>query len=236
MAVDTGTPTSRRMYLSQDELSQYADINITNPTEADDQISQAEEIIDSYVGFQEKFLPYVIQGRAASGTTTTLTLETSHQNIYEADYFKWCQIEVIGGTGEHQRQTITTSTKAGVITVQNTWDTTPTSTSFYKIYQLGKFPRCERYGDVVYYSTATPYTYYKSIPEAVKRAVAAQVEFMIAQGADYFKTNKGKYTSESIDDYSYSKDGGSGAFVDTLIAPKAKDYLQGIRNRTGRLI
>lgn len=235
MSVASTVPTSRRCYLSQAELQQFADITVTDATEADDQISQAEEIVDSYVGPQLRFYNQTLVRRASAGGGSTLTLHADDQNIFENDYFKWCQVEIIGGTGEGQRRTITTSTKAGVLTVQTAWTSAPDSTSMYKIYQLGKFPR---YRDVTYYTQDTPYTYYKSIPEQVKRAVAAQVEFIIAMGASYFSTDKSMKQSESIGDYSYTMNGGlngSSNPLSRMIAPKAKIALRGIMVRSGEI-
>lgn len=225
--------SSRRGYLSQAELETFADIVVTDPTEADDQISQAEEIIDGWVGFQQKFMPQKYEGRCSlGGGSTTLYLDSEQLDVFEIDYFKGCEIEIIGGTGVGQRRRITASTKEdGKITVQNAWDTNPDTSSFYSIYQLGKFPRpC----DVRYYTQSTPYQYYKQIPEAVKRAVAAQVEYMIKMGADYFSSDKSHKQSETISKYSYTNaPGGSG--LSAMIAPKAKILLQGIINRTGRI-
>ncbi len=232
MPVTSTTPTSRRGYLSQGELAQFADITITNATEADDQISQAEELIDAYVGFIRKYFDYPLQGMATAGSTTTITLQSDHQNIYEADYFKGLEVEIIGGAGAGQRSKITGSTKAGVITFE-TLTTTAGSTSVYKIYQLGKFPRHQ---DVFYDSVNVPYTYYKNIPEAVKRATAAQVQFQIQMGSAYFASDKATMESETIGDYSYTKSAGSGGSLETLIAPKAKVLLRGIVNRTGTMI
>lgn len=224
---------SRRRYLTTTDLAEYADITITDTTEAEDQISHAEELIDAYVGPQESFIMHTITGRATAGTTSTLTLRLDDQNRFENDYFKWLEVEIIGGTGEGQHRTITGSTKAGVLTVDSTW-TAPDTTSFYKIYQLAKFPR---FCDVTYYSEAEPYTYYKQIPDAVKRAVAAQVEYMIDMGSDYFSTDI--KASESIGDYSYSNVGagvGSSASFERFIGPKVKALLTGIKNITGRII
>jgi hypothetical protein len=225
---------SRRRYLSQAELAQFADITITDATEADDQISMAEELIDSYIGFQEKSFPYDLQerlfaGLAAGAGATSLTVQSNQANIYDVDYFKFCEVEILGGTGNGQRRTVTGSTKAGVLTVA-TWDTTPSTDSFYRIYQLGKFPRLR---DMFFDNINTPYTYYKAIPEAVKRATAAQVEFIVYMGADFFRTDKSELQSESIGDYSYSRNRSGGAGVANLIAPKAKMLLRGIINRTG---
>lgn len=230
--VTSTIPTSRRGYLSQLELEQFANIVVNDTDEADDVIGQAEEIIDAYVGFQEKFMSEPINGRfASSGSTTTHTLQSDQQNSVQANYFKGCEIEIIGGTGEGQRRRITASTYAGVITT-DAFSTTLDSTSVYKIYQLGKFPRLT---DVYYDGNNSPNTYYKSIPEAVKRAVAAQVDYIIQMGDAYFQTDKADFESESIGDYSYSK-GSNKAVIDKLVAPKVRTLLKGITNRKGVMI
>lgn len=232
MAVSSTVPTSRRGYLSQSELEQYANITITDPTEADDQISIAEELIDTYAGFQTKFLRGDVIGRAISGSTNTLELETDDKNLFGNDYFKWCYIEIIGGTGAGQRRKISSSTKVGIITVEDNWTTAPDSTSYYKIFQMGKFPR---YKDVDYYDTNSEDLYLKHIPEAVKRAVSAQVEFMIEMGTKFFSSDQTEKQSESLGDYSYSNFQGSGS-ITRLIAPKAKMYLKGVRNIAGQIV
>lgn len=226
---------SKRGYLSQAELSEYADITITNTTEADDQISQAEELIDAYVGPQQKAVDETIEGRVASAGASTLTLESSrHQNVFQKNYFLYCQVEIVGGTGSGQRRIVTASTYEGVLTVDSSWSTVPDSTSYYKIYQLGKFPRyCDSYFD----GNVSPQLYVKSIPEAVRRAVAAQVQYFIEQGAEFFAGEDSSLQSETIGDYSYSRGAtGGGGGVTNLIAPKAKQYLRGIVNRKGVMI
>jgi hypothetical protein len=228
---------SKRNYLTQAELAEFADITITDPTEADDQISQAEEMIDAYVGFQQKHLGGIIQGHATAGGSTTLTVETNHQNVWQKDYLAGCHIEIIGGTGSGKtRRRITGQTYAGVITIDSAWDTNPDSTSIYKIFQMGKFPRLK---DVFYDGNAATPTYYPSIPEAVKRAVAAQVVYKIEMGDSFFNGEGSNMSSESIGDYSYSLGtGGSGSTrgASRLIAPRAKLLLRGITNRTGVII
>lgn len=237
MGIQSDLPTTRRGYLSRTELAQYADITITDTAEADENISQAEEIIDTYAGFSDKFFPYSLDGRATSGTSTTITLDSLELNKYEKDYFKGCEVEIIGGTGEGQRRKITTSSYAGVITVDAVFTTIPDSTSFYHIYQLGKFPRrC----DVKYWTNNEPYQYFKSIPEAVKRAVAAQVEFTINMGDNFFSTNSSSKNREKIGDYEYEQGGGGGGSsvgggTNLLIAPKAKMFMRGIRDISGEL-
>lgn len=230
MGISSVKPLSRRGYLSEDELEQFADITVTDASEGQDRISQAEEIIDSFVGYQSKFLQDDIVGKASATGANSITLETSQQNVYENDYFKLCEVEIIGGTGEGQRRKVDSSTKAGVLTVDEAWTTAPDTTSYYRIYQLGKFPRDV---DVDIYTLSTPNVYLKKIPENVKRAVAAQIEFLIEMGDSFFAGDEADKTSESIGDYSYSKEGSGG--VTKLIAPKAKLLLKGFINRTGRI-
>ena len=231
MGVTSTQPTSRRGYLSQGELEQLANITITDTDEADDRISQAEELIDAYVGPQDKYMEESITGLAAAAGASSLTLESSQQNNYDIDYFKLCEIEILGGTGAGQRRKITASTKAGVLTVGSAWVTTPSTDSFYKISQIGKFPRtC----DVETYTSGSNTTYYKAIPEAIKRAVAAQIGFVIEMGDSFFAGDKSEMESESVGDYSYSKGQGI-ANIYRLISPKAKMLLKGIINRTGKI-
>lgn len=231
MGVTSTQPTSRRGYLSQGELEQLANITITDTAEADDRISQAEELIDAYVGPQDQYMTESIKGLASAGGSTSLTLETSHQNNFDIDYFKLCEVEILGGTGVGQRRKITVSTKAGVLTVGSAWVTTPDNTSIYKIYQLGKFPRRQ---DVETYTSGVNTTYYKAIPEAIKRAVAAQVGYFVEMGDAYFAGDKSEMESESIGDYSYSKGLGVSSLY-KLISPKVKILLKGIINRSGSI-
>lgn len=232
MGVTSTQPTSRRGYLSQSELEQLANITITDGVEADDKISQAEEMIDAYVGPQDKHMTYNVTGLAAAASGNTLTLEQSQQNTYDIDFFKLCEIEILGGTGAGQRRKISGSTKPGVLTVDTNWTTTPSTDSFYKIHQVGKFPRvC----DIESYTSGANTTYYKGIPEAIKRAVAAQVEYFIEMGDAFFAGDKSEMESESIGDYSYSKGQGISGIA-KLISPKAKILLRGIFNRGGTIV
>lgn len=232
MGVTSTAATSRRGYLSQSELEQFANITVTDTAEADDKISQAEEMIDAYIGYQDKFMVKSIKGLCAAVGSTSLTLETSQQNVYDIDYFKLCEVEILGGTGAGQRRKVTASTKAGVLTIDSAWSTNPTTTSLYKVSQIGKFPRvC----DIETYTSGSNTTYYKAIPEALKRATAAQVEYFIEMGDAFFAGDKSEMESERIGDYSYTKGQGV-ASIAKLISPKAKMLLKGIYNRTGVLV
>lgn len=233
MPIASALPTSRRGYLSRTELAQFVDINVTDSTEADDRISQAEEMIDAYVGHQDKFLRAIVTGRCSSaGSTTTFYLDTDQLNIWEKDYLKGCEVEIIGGTGEGQRRRISSSAYSGLITVADDWTTVPDTTSFFRIYQLGKFPR---HCDVHYYTDTTPYQYFKSIPEQIKRAVAAQVAYIIEMGDSFFAGDSSEKESERIGDYSYTK-GQSSRGPNNLLAPRVKILLHGIKNRVGVIV
>jgi hypothetical protein len=235
MGVAATQSTSRRGYLSQDELEQFDNITITDSNEADDQISQAEELIDIYVGPQNSFMDEEIIGLASASGATSITLEASQQNTFDIDYFKLCEIEILGGTGIGQRRKVTGSTKAGVLTVDEAWTVNPNTDSFYRIIQLGKFPRED---DVETYTNGANTTYYKSIPEMVRRAVAAQVGYFIEMGENFFRGDKSNFKSESIGDYSYTRGDSAGTStggVGSLISPKAKSLLKGIINRIGTI-
>lgn len=232
MSINSREPTSRRGYLSQLELEEFANITVTDTTEADDRISQAEEMIDNYVGFQDQYFHEIVGYLASSASTTSHTLETKYQNIYDIDYFKGLEIEIIGGTNAGQRKKITASTKEGVITT-DAFSSALSSSSYFRIYQVGKFPRKE---DVYYNSEHTPAKYFKTIPDKVRRAVASQVEFMISMGDAYFSGDSADKQSESIGDYSYTKaqTGMASSLHSKMVAPKARQLLHGIVNRKGQ--
>lgn len=223
---------SRRGYLSQEELEEFADIEVTDSDEADDQITQAEEMIDTFVGFQDKFFEHTLSGKAGGGTTTTLILDTAHRTNYAyEDYFKGCMVEIIGGQNAGQRKLITGSTIEGTITHEAFTGANDTTT-VYKIFQVGKFPRhCDVFGN----TNETPNKLYKSIPEAVKRATAAQVQYIIEMGQKFFATDASQISMERIGDYTYNKEHSKDSQA-PLIAPKAKILLKGIVNRTGRIV
>ena len=209
---------SRRGYITTDELNTAYGITAT-----DAEINRAEELIDSYVGFQDKALSTELTGMATAGAAATLTLPANYVNAYDNNYLAGKEIEILSGTGAGQRRTIASSTRAGVLTVSPDWTTQPDATSLFRISQLGKFPRIK---DRFYHSLTQPAYYYHTIPEPVRAAVAAQVEYM--QNTD---TNEELMESEHIDDYSYTR---ADTSTERLISPKAKALLRGYRNRKGR--
>ena len=222
--------SSRRKYTTGAEISEYADIIIDDSTEADDQITQAEEMIDAYVGFQTKHVRVKFEGIATDGTTTTL-IDTSDDTPlnYNDNYFNYCEVEIVAGSNVGEKRSIASSVKTTkAITVDTAFTSEIDSTSVYVIRQLGKFPRQE---DVFTKTVSGASVYYKSIPEKVKRAVAAQLQYVIEKGTEFFVGATDK-DSEKIGDYTYSVKEGA----DRLIAPKARLILKGIVNRKGKAI
>lgn len=219
---------SNRQYVTGAEVATYTG----SAAPSDNAISLAEEIIDGYVGAQDVAVPDIIYGRVSAATANTITLEISrHINVFQNNFFLFCYCEILDGTGAGQRQIIKSSTYAGLVTLMGNWSTTPDSTSHYKIYQLGKFPRDQ---DSFYDGITAPFIYYRSIPEAVKRATAAQVEYMATMGSAYFATDTVTLDQEKIGDYQYRRAPTAAGGKELLIAPKAKTYLRGIMNRKGR--
>jgi len=196
-------------------------------------LEQAEQAIDNYVGFQTKHIQQVFRGEitALSGSDKTIIDTSSDSQLHQHDnYFKRCVIEIIHGTGEGQARYIESSDYDNYsVTITDAWDTVPDTTSAFKIYQLGKFPRIQ---DID--SSADGLTYYKSIPQVVKDAVIAQVQFIVAMGDSYFKTDESELQSETTSKHSWSKGSAAAPTSDVQqISPRVRALLKGITNRTG---
>lgn len=228
--------TTKRGYLTIAELQSYANITVTDEAEAYENIEMAEEAIDAYVGFQDKFARSTYLGQVSSVSGTTIFDINDSTHLFMTDgFFTYMVLEVVGGTGAGQMRRIISSDRDNKsVTVGQAFSPQLDTTSVFKIYQLAKFPRVK---DVITNREGT--AYHKSIPEAVKRATAAQVEYVIQMGDSFFNTDQTDKQSEHIGNYSYSKGGGSGGGPSTLVlqtAPKARTLLAGIINRTGRII
>ncbi len=228
-----------RNYLTTDELEIRLGITIAAEDEDDylQKIGLAEQQIDAYVGYQERFLRTEYKGEVSGATGNTIFDQGAGSQLGAVDdYFAAMVVEVIGGTGAGQARRITGSSREdqSIDFEGGVFNPALSGTSAFKIYQLGKFPRRK---DASQNRAGT--IWYKSIPEAVKAAVAAQVEFIVAQGADYFTGDKSDYNAERIGNYSYQKGGSNQGSVASsvvkLMGPKAKALLNGIRNITGKL-
>lgn len=228
---------TKRGYLTIEELEDYANITVTDEDEALDQIDQAEELVDAYVGVQNKFLQSDYFGQITAISNSNKTFADTRQNSQLGllnNYFQYATLDIIGGAGSGQSKRIVSSNKDNkTVTIEVAFTITPDTTSVFRIYQLGKFPRREDASN-----QPDPLTYNKYIPEAIKRATAAQVEYIINQGNDFFASDQTDKDSEHIGNYSYTKGGGNSGGSSNLIkmtAPKVRALLKGFKNSKGRL-
>lgn len=251
---------SRRQYITPTYLTGYlGSQTLTGDFPSPDAlIEMAEEMIDSYVGPQRKWFqldssfiagvytppdyepetPVVkeLRGRITQVVDpSNYMIETWQQHAYQNNFFQMCNLDVIGGKGFGQSYLISASTLSGQITVTNIDGTALTvapfdTTTVYRIYQLGKFPRDR---DVFYNTFQNPTFYYKSVPEQVREAVAAQAEYINKMGLSYFTSER--LTSEHIGPYSYTRAAHS-VKDETLIAPKARMLLRGYMSRRGTMM
>lgn len=222
-----------RGYLSKTELGNLA----PGVTGTDDEkvalIDRAEALIDSYIGHQQQAVKYELRGvaRAASENTLQLSAEDT-QGANGVNYLKGCAIDILDGTGEGQSRRISGNTLDGTITVSENWDTEPDTTSYYRVYQVGKLPRMGK--DLTNDTVNGENRYFRVIPVAVKQAVAAQAEYIQQMGVEYFSGGDSNMQSESSDGYSYTR-GENGTSGKGLIAPAVRSILagSGIINRAG---
>lgn len=227
-----GLTTTLRNYISITELQTLANIIVTNPGEALRQIERAEQAIDNYIGYTCQSVESYFTGNVSkvSGKEIIDTNPASQIHIIDG-FFAGCVIEIIGGTGAGQIRYITDSNYADLsVSIVDDFDTALDTTSFYRIYQIAKFPR-----DIDMYSRQDGLHYYKNIPNPIKRAVAAQIEFMIQQGDAFFVGNQADVDSEHIDNYSYSKANAGQSPTVSALAPRARTLLRGYKNSMGQL-
>lgn len=190
-------------------------------------IEKAEAIIDGYIGFHSKARPE-LSGTVKAATTTTVTLSNELTGV---DYLKGCTIEFLSGNLAGTLTVIQGNTADNIITVVEALDAAPALNDMYRIYQVGKYPETLAntvISDVTHYAPL--------IPQALREAVAYQVEYMQELGDATFSGRAGLVDSERIDNYSYSLgDNAKGGRI--LIAPKARQALagSGIINRTGSI-
>lgn len=204
------------------------------------QVALAEELIDRYVGPQNKFLRYETHGIITSllnagktivddGSLTSNSTNLDQQN----GLYSGAVLEMISGAQAGKRGVLESSSRTDKsVTLKAALSSNPAVGDYFKIYQLAKFPRRE---DI--YSTPDGLNYYGSIPEVVREAVVAQAAFIKAKGDAYFTGDAAEMQSESFLNYSYTRGGtgSGGSSMSNLISPQARTLLRGIVNRTGRL-
>lgn len=226
-----------RGYLTIAELNTLENLSISTADDAENatyraRISKAEAYIDQVAGYHTKARQHTYTDEARGGSTTTIQLSANDNGAYQrTNQLKGMVVEIVDGTGAGQTRAIASSATDGTATVETAFTTAPDATSFYSIYQMGKFPRAkdlrqnpEGTRDVII------------IPRQLKEAVAAQVVFITEMGDDYFDTDENALGSVRIGNFSQSRGGNGGGSVGT-IAPRAKQLLSanGLINRTGTI-
>lgn len=208
-----------------------------------EQVALAEEIIDAYVGVQDKYVPGEHDGEITSLLSGNIIIDTSSRSDLGApqdDYYSRCVVEILSGDAAGEIRPIKSSVR---LTQEIQYDGEPIESlavgDIFRIFQLAKFPRRK---DVFSRSNDAGYSrYYKSIPRAVQDAVIAQVKYIQELGDEYFTGNDSDVSQESLGNYSYSRGGANGAggsqtALIKMVAPQARAYLKGIKNSLGRMV
>jgi len=194
-------------------------------------ISISEKIIDEYVGWQNKFFPSKVYGKAESGTTTTL--KDSTLSNFVDKFFNRCWVRILEGKNAGEERYITDWNGAThTLSVDVPFTSAIDNTSIYLIEQRSKFPR-----DVDFISKDG--IYYTYIPVNIKIATCIQTEWIIKKGKDFILEGGDRFISENIGDYSYSKTlptRGGIENMDALVCPQAKPFLRFFSRKTGRIV
>lgn len=216
---------TRRNYIETSEVAGATDA----------QVALAEELIDVYVGVQDKHFKNEYDGEITSLLSGNKVIDASSlSNLKQqnTNIFSRCVIELVTGDAAGTIRLITASDGSDYsVTYDGAAIADIAVGDVFRIYQLAKFPRQKDH-------FTRNSIYYKTIPRAVKDAVIAQTEFIIEMGDDYFNGNEADAGSESIGNYSYSNSSGNGgqqSAVVKMVAPKARTLLRGIVNRLGRI-
>jgi hypothetical protein len=216
---------TRRNYIETSEVAGATDA----------QVALAEELIDVYVGVQDKHFKNEYDGEITSLLSGNKVIDASSlSNLKQqnTNIFSRCVIELVTGDAAGTIRLITASDGSDYSVTYDGDEIADIAVGdIFKIYQLAKFPRQKDH-------FTRNSIYYKTIPRAVKDAVIAQTQFIIEMGDDYFNGNETDAGSESIGNYSYSNSSGNGgqqSAVVKMVAPKARTLLRGIVNRLGRI-
>lgn len=218
---------TNRNYLS------LTDAQAAVPSATLQRIDYAEQAIDDYVGPQNKSVQQNFRGQVSSVSgKEVFDINNTSQLHVQDGYFIGSVIEIIGGTGKGQIRYISASSYANKsVTIVDDFTTPLDTTSFFKIYQIAQFPRDE---DIT--PSNSGLVVYKSNPDAVRQAMIAQLEFINAQGDAFFTGMDSDLQSESIGNYSYSKGNAGQSSSVSMLAPRARNILRGLKRSGGQLI
>lgn len=232
--------TTLRGYLNDAQYQQITgaasiggDESATDPI-----IGRAETIIDAYIGNWQPAIAEHYDGAAADASSTGMIIAPEHvRQLPGVNYLKGMVLEMLSGDAEGIFRVITSQTATGALTFDRDFDEAkaPEAGDIYHIYQVGKVPRAHS-NDLRAFVSGDVRTYAKTVPQALREAVAWQVKYMQELGDTYFDGSQMQYDSERIGSYSYSK-GDSAKGIGSLVAPKARQTLSGtgLINRTASI-
>lgn len=228
--------STTRGYLTDTQYQQITGAAALGDT-ADKIINRAEAIIDGYIGNWLPAIAAQYDGALASVTDgSNVTLATEHvTQMPGVNYLKGMVIEMLTGDAAGQYRMIESQTALGLLTLDTAFNPVPVAGDIYHIYQMGKVPRA-RTNDLRSFAASGTTTYVKTVPAALREAVAWQVKYMQELGDQYFDGQQLLMNSESFGGYSYQK-GENAQGGKAIIAPKARQVLSGtgIINRTAEL-
>lgn len=206
-------------------------------TSADAIIGRAETIIDGHLGFWQPAFYQHWQGIAQVASATGLTLATAHINSLNntRDMLKGLVCEFLSGAAEGKFVTIKSQAPDGTITFDS-MTPAPAAGDIYHIYQLGKVPRAGERDYTTFVDNGVT-IYAKSVPAALREAVAHQVAYMQELGDAFFDGTALNMSGERFGSYGYTK-AESAQGAKAIIAPKARQSLSGtgLINRTGVIL
>lgn len=212
---------SLRRYLTKTELQERSNISSVDTLT----LIQAEQDIDNilatrYQGYYRQFLVYehIFDNITLTATTATLNGATATNG-----YFAYTTLEILSGNFAGNKYAVKNNTN-NVLTF---WDTNTglTGNAIGKVYQTGKAPFD---GGSLYTSN----TYFKSIDERIKQAVAFQYEFRNKNSKMFEKIYSTTSYLVDQDRYSENFDTQNKITIEQRISPQAIDILEGLTSQT----
>jgi hypothetical protein len=235
-------PYSVYNYILPSELAAYIHsmASVTNEAVAATFISDAERVVDAFVGPGRKFYPRLggeTAAEIASGATT-LTAEIfgdRRPDYWAAGGAYITLVSAADSSLNGERRLIVASLNPNTVTLVSGFDAVLAAGAQFYFQQESAFPRIwdqDTWGN-------------PDIPELLKAAVAAQVEYGIVYGSEAFglgdtdiaADTSGDITSRSYGSgYSESRDARRKDGMAVWIAPRARVLLRQLLSSTGRLV
>lgn len=216
--------TLRSYIADQTELETYTG-SLTSFSSRD--LIRAEQDIDSiignyYEGVNRKFYANreVFESSKITLSSTTATIADNNNS---SGFYSYCVLEILSGANKGLRKLVISSTLSGgnnVLTF-NVEEVGLTGSEDILIYQIAKIPRIK---DI----TSVSSSYYKSIPEFIKEAVALQYQFRLNNEATLTssQTIKRERTARDSVEIEYSDSSSGSISTQSLISPQALSLLQ----------